>query len=254
MGKLMLALRIIPCLDIDNGRVVKGVRFQNLKDAGDPIYLARYYCEQGADEIAFLDIGATPKSRKIMIDIVEKVSREIFIPLTAGGGLGKVEDIREVLCAGADKISICTAAVENPNLLQEASERFGSQCIVLSLDARREGNSWKVYTHGARQRRGLDAINWAVQAEALGAGEILLNSIDRDGTGSGYDLELTRRISQAVRIPVIASGGAGSLEQMLAAVKEGKADAILMASLLHFNRYTISDIKSYFKEKGVLVR
>lgn len=250
----MLALRIIPCLDIDNGRVVKGVRFQNLKDAGDPIYLARYYCEQGADEIAFLDIGATPKSRKIMIDIVEKVSREIFIPLTAGGGLGKVEDIREVLCAGADKISICTAAVENPNLLQEASERFGSQCIVLSLDARREGNSWKVYTHGARQRRGLDAINWAVQAEALGAGEILLNSIDRDGTGSGYDLELTRRISQAVRIPVIASGGAGSLEQMLAAVKEGKADAILMASLLHFNRYTISDIKSYFKEKGVLVR
>ncbi|MGB8951714.1 MAG: imidazole glycerol phosphate synthase subunit HisF [Candidatus Aminicenantales bacterium] len=254
MGEKLLAVRIIPCLDIDHGRVVKGVRFRNLRDAGDPVTLARYYSDQGADELTFLDVGASIHSRKILVEVVHLVSKEIFIPLTVGGGLRRPENIREVLCAGADKISICTAAVENPRLITTTARQFGSQCVVLSIDAQREGGSWVVCTHGGRRKTDVDAIDWAVQGESLGAGEILLNSIDQDGTRSGYDIALTRRIRRAVRIPVIASGGAGTLEQILAAATRGAADAVLMASVLHYGRYTIPEVKSYLREKGVHVR
>jgi cyclase len=250
----MLAVRIIPCLDVDCGRVVKGVSFKDLKDAGDPVELAKAYNFQGADEITFLDIGASYQSRDILLAVVEKVSREVFVPLTVGGGIRSVEDIRKVLNAGADKAAICTAAIKNPELLAAGAEIFGSQCIVLSIDAKRCGNSWHVFINGGRVDTGIDALAWAQKGAALGAGEILLNSIDRDGTQAGYDLELTSKISTLVTIPVIASGGAGNLEQIFDAIAKGKADAVLVASLLHFGQYQISDIKNYLTKKGVTVR
>jgi len=250
----MLAIRIIPCLDVDDGRVVKCVKFKDLRDAGDPVELARLYNSQGADELTFLDIGASYKSREILIDIVRNVSKEVFIPLTVGGGLRSVEDMRKVLNAGADKVAICTSAIINPELISEGAKAFGSQCIVLSIDAKRHDKGWHAYTHGGRNDSGIDAIEWAKQGEAFGAGEILLNSIDKDGTKEGYDLALTKKVSETVRIPVIASGGAGTLQQMLEAIKIGKADAVLLASLLHYGEYEIGEIKKYLDENGVCVR
>jgi len=250
----MLAVRIIPCLDVEGGRVVKGVKFKNIRDVGDPVERARVYNQQGADEITFLDIGASYQSRDIMIDVVERTSREVFIPLTVGGGIRSVEDIRRILNAGADKISICTAAIKNPKLLSEGAKIFGSQCIVLSIDAKKVDDSYHAFTMGGRKDSGIDAIEWAKEGECLGAGEILLNSIDMDGTREGYELELTQIVSGQVHIPVIASGGAGTLDQIVDAVQKGKADAVLLASLLHNNEYTISDIKKYLLDKGVTVR
>ena len=250
----MLATRIIPCLDVEDGRVVKGIKFKNIKDAGDPVELAALYNQQGADELTFLDIGASYRSREIMIEVVEKVSSQVFIPLTVGGGIREVADMRRILNAGADKVAICTAAIKNPSLISEGAEKFGSQCIVLSIDAKRNGDSWSAYINGGRVNSGIDALEWAKQGEQRGAGEILLNSIDMDGTKQGYDLELTRTVSELVNIPVIASGGAGTLEQMLDAIVLGKADAVLLASLLHYGEYTISDIKKYLRHKGVTTR
>jgi len=250
----MLAIRIIPCLDVDFGKVVKGIKFKDLDNVGDPVEMAKEYNKQGADELTFLDIGASYKSRKILIEVVEKVSEKVFIPLTVGGGLRSREDMRTALTSGADKVAICTSAIENPSLITEGAEAFGSQCIVLSIDAKRNGQSWYAYTHGGRNNSGIDAIAWAKEGEKLGAGEILLNSIDKDGTKEGYDLELTRKISESVNIPVIASGGAGNPEQMAEAIKKGKADAVLLASLLHYGEYTIKDIKTYLKDKGICIR
>jgi cyclase len=250
----MIATRIIPCLDVDFGQVVKGIAFKNMRHVGDPVAMAREYYRQGADELAFLDIGATFRSREILIDIVERVSRGIFIPLTVGGGLRTVEDIRRILQAGADKVSLGSASLAEPELLTAAAARFGSQCIVLSIDAKRTGESWRVYSHGGRCETTWDAIEWACCGERLGVGEILLNSIDRDGTGQGYDLELLRNVSSAVTIPVITSGGAGSLEQLPAAVFQGRASAILLASLLHDGILTISEIKNYLQKQGVICR
>jgi cyclase len=250
----MLATRIIPCLDIDDGKVVKGIKFKGIQEAGDPFELAKFYNDQGADEIIFLDIGASYKSRDILMNVLEKVSRNVFIPLTVGGGIRKTEDMRKVLHAGADKIAMCTSAIENPNLISDGAKIFGSQCIVISIDAKREGNNWHAYTHGGRKDSGLDVIEWAKKCENLGAGEILLNSIDMDGTKSGYDLELTKTISETVHIPVIASGGAGNLEQIYDAILFGKADAVLIASLLHFGEYTVHDIKQFLQDKEVIVR
>jgi len=250
----MLSVRIIPCLDVEGGRVVKGVKFKNIRDAGDPVERARVYNEQGADEVTFLDIGASYQSRDIMIDVVERISREVFIPLTVGGGIRSVDDIRKILNAGADKISICTAAIENPKLLSEGAKTFGSQCIVLSIDAKKVNASYNAFTMGGRKDSDIDAIEWAKEGERLGAGEILLNSIDMDGTREGYELELTRIVSEQVHIPVIASGGAGTLDQIVDAIQKGKADAVLLASLLHNNEYTISDIKKHLSDKGVPVR
>ncbi|MEA1993677.1 MAG: imidazole glycerol phosphate synthase subunit HisF [Euryarchaeota archaeon] len=250
----MLATRIISCLDVDEGRVKKGVQFKELRDAGDPVELARRYNGQGADELTFLDIGASYKSREILIDTVKKVSEEVFIPLTVGGGLHTVEDMRKALRAGADKVALCTAALQRPTLLSKGAQAFGSQCVVLSIDAKRTGKRWCAFTHGGRNNTGVNAVSWAKKGEELGAGEILLNSMDRDGTQEGYDLELTKKVSQAVNIPVIASGGAGTLEQVYEAVAKGKADAVLLASLLHYGDYTIPEIKEYLREKGVCMR
>jgi cyclase len=250
----MLAVRIIPCLDVEDGRVVKGIRFKELRDAGDPVELAALYNSQGADEIVFLDIGASYRSRDIMIEVVERVSREVFIPLTVGGGIRSVDDMRRILHAGADKVALCTAAVKDPSLLSRGAEAFGSQCIVLSVDARREGSSWRAYTGGGRHDSGLDAVAWAVEGERLGAGEILLNSIDMDGTRQGYDLELTRTVSGSVGIPVIASGGAGTMDQIVDAVREGKAEAVLLASLFHYRELTMAQIKDHLRKEGVCVR
>lgn len=250
----MLTIRIIPCLDVNAGRVVKGIRFKDLKDTGDPVELAKIYNDQGADELTFLDVGASAESRTIMIDVVRSVSEQIFIPLTVGGGLRNIEDLRRMLNGGADKVAICTAAIENPDLIKEGADAFGSQCIVLSIDAKKYGELWHAYTYGGRKDSGLDAIEWAKKGEALGAGEILLNSIDKDGTREGYDLELTRKITDCIGIPVIASGGAGNMKQMLDAIVEGKADAVLLASLLHYRDLTIAEIKKYLKENGVCVR
>ncbi|MBN2010695.1 imidazole glycerol phosphate synthase subunit HisF [candidate division KSB1 bacterium] len=250
----MLATRIIPCLDVDNGRVVKGIKFKNIRDAGDPVEMGKMYNEQGADELTFLDIGASYKSREIMIDVVEQVSRQIFIPFTVGGGIREVKGMREILKAGADKVAVCTAALKNPDLLNEGARIFGAQCIVLSIDAKRNGDSWTCYTHGGRNDTGKDVIEWAIEGEQRGAGEILLNSIDMDGMKEGYDLKLTRKVSESVNIPVIASGGAGTLQQMVDAVLEGKGDAVLLASLLHYGEFTIAEIKQYMKEKGVVIR
>ena len=250
----MLAKRIIPCLDVDDGRVVKGVKFQEIRDAGDPVELSRFYNEQGADELVFLDIGASYKSRETLIDVVRQVSAQVFIPLTVGGGIRSVEDMRNLLLAGADKVAMCTSAIKNPNLLSEGAEIFGAQCIVLSIDAKRVGSTWHAFTHGGRNDSGLDAVEWAKRGAELGAGEILLNSIDQDGTQQGYDLELNARVSELVGIPVIASGGAGNIQHMVEAITLGKADAVLLASLVHFGDYTIPQIKTYMREQGVVVR
>lgn len=250
----MLTTRIIPCLDVDDGRVVKGIKFKNIRDAGDPVLLAKLYNEQGADEITFLDIGASYQSRDIMINVVKRVSVEVFIPLTVGGGIRNIQDIRKILNAGADKVAICTAAIKNRMLIRNAALKFGSQCIVLSVDAKRCGKSWHAFINGGRDDTGIDAIEWASEGERLGVGEILLNSIDMDGTKKGYDIQLTKKVSQMLTIPVIASGGAGNLLQIHDAIAQGKADAVLLASLLHYGEYTISDIKKYLKEKGVNIR
>jgi cyclase len=255
----MLAKRIIPCLDVDRGRVVKGIKFVSLVDAGDPVEHARAYDCQSADELTFLDITASSDKRAIMIEMARHVADEVFIPLTIGGGLSSVEEIRAVLRAGADKVSLNTAALEQPELISAAAETFGRQCIVVAIDARRRqahdaSQGWEVFTHGGRTNVGLDAIEWATRAEQLGAGEILLTSMDRDGTRDGYDLELTHAISSAVRIPVIASGGAGKLEHFFEALTVGGASAVLAASLFHFGEYKISDVKSYLRERGVVVR
>jgi len=250
----VLATRIIPCLDVEDGRVVKGVKFKEIKDAGDPAQLAKLYDIQGADEIVFLDIGASYRSRDIMIDVVRKVSAEVFIPLTVGGGIRTLEDMRRILTAGADKVAVCTAAVRAPSILSEGARVFGSQCIVLSVDAKRHGDSWHAFINGGRDDSGLDAIEWAGEGARLGAGEILLNSIDMDGTKEGYDIELTRAVSRLVGVPVIASGGAGTLDHVLRAVTEGEAEAVLLASLLHYGEYAVADIKKYLKDKGVCVR
>ena len=250
----MLAKRIIPCLDVDKGRVVKGVRFLNLVDAGDPVEVAKVYEEQGADELVFLDITASAEDRKITLEVVKRVAEEVFMPFTVGGGISSLEDMRRLLEAGADKVSINTSAVKNPQLIYEGAKKFGSQCIVVAIDAKRKGNGWEVYIHGGRTPTGLDAIEWAKKAESLGAGEILLTSMDRDGTKSGYDIELTKAVSKAVNIPVIASGGAGSMEHFYEAFVLGGADACLAASLFHFNEISIPELKGYLASKGVPVR
>jgi len=283
----MLAKRIIPCLDVKDGRVVKGVSFVNLRDAGDPVENAIFYDEQGADELVFLDITASYEKRKIILDVVERTASDVFMPLTVGGGIKSLDDIRDLLNAGCDKVSINTAAVNDPEFVRRASERFGSQCIVVAIDAKRVHGSrfeirepeeipdwlrsskdleylllqpsqsrslWEVYTHGGRRPRGIDAIEWARYMEKLGAGEILLTSMDRDGTKDGYDLELTRAVSEAVRIPVIASGGAGNLKHLYEGIVIGKADAVLAASIFHYREYTIRQAKEYLKNLGVPVR
>ena len=250
----MLTKRIIPCLDVKDGRVVKGVKFKDLQDAGDPVALARAYDEQGADEIILLDIEATYRSRDIMLEVVERVSREVFIPLTVGGGIRTTQDMRDSLNAGADKVAVCSAALKDPNLVSDGASIFGSQCMVVSIDAQRTVSGWSAFTNGGRHDSGRDALEWVVQVQALGAGEILLNSIDKDGTQTGYDLDLIRAVVSSITIPVIASGGAGSCEQMLAAVEEGNADAVLLASLLHYGELSIPEIKHYLSEKGVPIR
>jgi len=250
----MLTKRIIPCLDVKNGQVVKGKGFVNLKYAGNPVKLARKYYEGGADELVFLDITASYEKRKTMIDLVEKVAKQIFIPFTVGGGISTIEDIRNLLKAGADKVSINTAAINSPNLIKEAAEKFGSQCIVVAIDAKKIKNKWKIFVKGGRQATGLDAIKWAKKVENLGAGEILLTSMDKDGTKGGYDLKLTRKISESVNIPIIASGGAGSLESIAKVFNEGKADAALAASIFHYKKYSIKQAKRYLQKKGIEVR
>jgi len=295
LGGEMLAKRIIPCLDVKDGRVVKGVSFLNLRDAGDPVENAKFYDEEGADELVFLDITASHEKRKIILDVVEKTANDVFMPLTVGGGIRTIEDIRDLLNSGCDKVSINTAAVHDPYFIKKASERFGSQCIVISIDAKRvregmtyepeeqwfndsalnqvilqyhpdkiplippltkggEGGFWAISTHGGRKMRLIDAIRWARKVEELGAGEILLTSMDRDGTKDGYDIELTRTISESVSIPVIASGGVGTLEHLLEGLVEGKADAALAASIFHYREYTIREAKEYLRSKGVAVR
>jgi imidazole glycerol-phosphate synthase subunit HisF len=250
----MLAKRIIPCLDVKDGRVVKGVRFVDLRDAGDPVEAARAYDAQGADELVFLDITASWEERSIMLDVVRRTAEGIYMPLTVGGGVRSVDDVRRLLRAGADKVSLNTAALERPAVIREAAERFGSQCIVVAIDARAEGARFGVYTHGGRRATGRDAIAWGQEAVALGAGEILLTSMDRDGTKDGYDLALTRAVSQAVTVPVIASGGAGALGHFYDALVDGAADAALAASLFHFGIHTIAEAKAYLAERGVEVR
>ena len=275
----MLTKRIIPCLDVKDGRVVKGINFVSLRDAGDPVENARFYDEQGADELTFLDITASSDQRKIILDVVRRTAEEVFLPLTVGGGIRVLEDIRELLQAGADKVSINTAAVQRPDLVREASERFGSQCIVVAIDAKRmspadprwmaadaafargEGNGkalaglcWEVYIHGGRTPTGLDALEWGQQVEKNGAGEILLTSMDRDGTKIGYDIPLTRTFSDLLRIPVIASGGAGTLEHLRDGLLLGKADAILAASIFHYRQHTVREIKEFLRRSGIPVR
>ncbi|MFH1552139.1 MAG: imidazole glycerol phosphate synthase subunit HisF [Candidatus Omnitrophota bacterium] len=251
----MLAKRIIPCLDVKDGRVVKGVNFVNLRDAGDPVENAKIYNDEGADELVFLDITASHEKRKTMVSVVRCVAEQVFMPFTVGGGVSSNEDIRELLNAGCDKVSVNTAAVRRPSFVKEASDRFGSQCIVVAIDAKaKTGGSWEVYVRGGREATGIDAVEWARQAAKLGAGEILLTSMDRDGTKDGYDCALTRAISEAVSIPVIASGGCGTLDHFLEALTEGKADAALAASVFHFKEFSIRQVKDYLKKKGVVVR
>jgi cyclase len=251
----MLAKRIIPCLDVNAGRVVKGVNFVELRDAGDPVEIARRYDEQGADEITFLDITASSDDRDIILHIVEACADTVFIPLTVGGGVRKVEDVRRLLNAGADKVSMNTAAVNNPQLVADASAKVGSQCIVVAIDAKQTSpGKWEVFTHGGRKNVGLDAIEWAKQVELLGAGEILLTSMDRDGTKSGFDLGLTRAISDAVTIPVIASGGVGTLQHLAEGVTQGRADAVLAASIFHYGEYTVKQAKEFMRSQGIEVR
>ncbi len=255
----MLAKRIIPCLDVDAGRVVKGVQFVEIRDAGDPVEVARRYDEQGADEITFLDITASSDDRETMVHVVEQVASEVFIPLTVGGGIRALPDIRRMLNAGADKVAINTAAVNRPEFVREAAEKFGSQCIVVAIDAKRvskdgEANRWEIFTHGGRKPTGLDAVAWARRMVEYGAGEILLTSMDRDGTKDGFDLALTRAVSDAVEVPVIASGGVGNLDHLVAGVREGGADAVLAASIFHFGTYTIEQAKRHMAAAGVEVR
>ena len=263
----MLAKRIIPCLDVKDGRVVKGVGFVNLRDAGDPVEIARYYDDEGADELCYLDITASHEKRKILLDVVERTAAEVFMPLTVGGGVRSLQDIRDLLLAGADKVSINTAAVENPDFVKAAVERFGSQCIVVAIDAKRGTDidpsrftphasrlSWEVYTHGGRTSAGIDAVAWAVRMAEAGAGEILLTSMDQDGTKEGYDLKLTRAVAEAVSIPIIASGGAGNLEHLYDVLASGQADAVLAASIFHYRQHTILEAKTYLDSKGIAVR
>lgn len=253
----MLAKRIIPCLDVTAGRVVKGVNFLGLRDAGDPIEIARRYNEQGADELTFLDITASSDQRDIILHVIESVAEQVFIPLTVGGGVREVADIRRLLSAGADKVSINTAAVSNPQLVSEAAYRFGNQCIVVAVDAKAvtpENDRWEVFTHGGRNRTGIDAVEWARKMQQLGAGEILLTSMDRDGTKIGFNLELTRAVSEAVEIPVIASGGVGTLQHLVDGVKLGKADAVLAASIFHFGEHTVGEAKQAMRNAGIEVR
>jgi len=251
----MLAKRIIPCLDVHAGRVVKGVNFVQLRDAGDPVEIARRYDEAGADEIAFLDITASSDARDTIVDVIERVADQVFIPLTVGGGVRAVEDVRKLLNAGADKVSINTSAVENPDLVEDAACRFGSQAIVVAIDARaKDGGGWEVFTHGGRKARGLDAVEWAGTMARRGAGEILLTSMDRDGTRNGFDLALTRAVSEAVGVPVIASGGVGSLEHLAQGIEEGHADAVLAASVFHFGDITIGEAKRFLASRGIEMR
>jgi cyclase len=255
----MLAKRIIPCLDVNAGRVVKGVNFVSLKDAGDPVEIARRYDEQGADELTFLDITASSDARDIILHVVEQVAEQVFIPLTVGGGVRAVEDVRRLLNAGADKVSMNTAAIKDPDLVARASGKVGSQCIVVAIDAKRVDDRdgqprWEVFTHGGRNPTGLDAVEWAQKVESLGAGEILLTSMDRDGTKNGFDLALTRAVSDAVRIPVIASGGVGNLDHLVDGVVEGGADAVLAASIFHFGQHTVREAKERMRERGIEVR
>ncbi|MDQ9171030.1 imidazole glycerol phosphate synthase subunit HisF [Oxalobacteraceae bacterium R-40] len=252
---MSLAKRIIPCLDVTAGRVVKGVNFLELRDAGDPVEIARRYDEQGADEITFLDITASSDERDLILHIIEAVASEVFIPLTVGGGVRVVEDVRRLLNAGADKVSINTSAVTNPQLVQDAAQKYGSQCIVVAIDAKKTGdNKWEVFTHGGRKPTGLDAIQWARKMEQLGAGEILLTSMDRDGTKSGFDLALTRAVSDAVTVPVIASGGVGGLQDLADGIKIGKADAVLAASIFHYGQHTVGEAKRFMAEQNIPMR
>ena len=256
---MSLAKRIIPCLDVDNGRVVKGVQFVEIRDAGDPVENARRYNQEGADELTFLDITASSDDRETMVHVVEAVAREVFIPLTVGGGIREIADIRRMLNAGADKISINTAAVFHPEFVQQAADKFGSQCIVVAIDAKRvsvdgEEPRWEIFTHGGRKPTGIDAIEWAQRMDQYGAGEILLTSMDRDGTRIGFDNELTRRVSDSVRVPVIASGGVGNLQHLADGILKGKADAVLAASIFHFGEYRIEEAKAFMRKQGIEVR
>ncbi len=254
----MLTKRIIPCLDVKDGRVVKGTSFVQLRDAGDPVELASFYYREGADELVFLDITATPEGRDTMVDVVERISEEVFMPLTVGGGLRSINDIRRMLLAGADKVSINTAAVLNPHLIRESADKFGSQCIVVAIDAKRIQNSnqarWEVYTYSGQTPTGIDVLDWAKKIVELGAGELLLTSMDADGHRAGYDTELNRTVSEAVNVPVIASGGAGTPEDLYQALVSGKADAVLAASIFHYGTYSINDIKEYLAKRGIPIR
>tara|TARA_B100001540_G_scaffold25821_1_gene21286 strand:+ start:911 stop:1669 length:759 start_codon:yes stop_codon:yes gene_type:complete len=251
----MLAKRIIPCLDIDQGRVVKGVNFENLIDAGDPVEVSKKYSHEGADEITFLDITASNENRDTMINTIEKAADEVFVPLTVGGGVRNLDNVRSLLMAGADKVSINTAAVNNPNLVKEAASKFGSQCIVVAVDIKKiKDGSWEVFTHGGRNKTGLDAEDWIRRMQSLGAGEILLTSMDKDGTKKGYDLEILARINEWIKIPIIASGGAGNLEHISDAFLIGKADAALCASIFHFNQYSVTQVKEFLRNKNIKVR
>ena len=254
-----LAKRIIPCLDVDNGRVVKGVQFVDIRDAGDPVEIAKRYDQQGADELTFLDITATHDNRDTIVHVVEAVASQVFIPLTVGGGIRQLADIRRMLNAGADKVGINSAAISNPEFVREAAEKFGSQCIVVAIDAKRvsdqdEANKWEIFTHGGRKPTGIDAVEWAKKMVTYGAGEILLTSMDRDGTKSGFDLALTRAVSQAVNVPVIASGGVGELQDLTDGVKLGEADAVLAASIFHFGEHTVGEAKQQMARQGIEVR
>ncbi len=256
---MSLAKRIIPCLDVDNGRVVKGVKFVDIRDAGDPVEIARRYDREGADEITFLDITATHDDRDTMVHVVEQVASEVFIPLTVGGGIRKLDDIRRMLNAGADKVGINSAAVFNPEFVQQAADKFGSQCIVVAIDAKKvsgenEPECWEIFTHGGRKPTGINAVEWAIKMQNFGAGEILLTSMDRDGTKSGFDLALTRAISDALTIPVIASGGVGTLDHLADGIIQGKADAVLAASIFHFAEYSIGEAKQHMQARGIEVR
>jgi len=251
----MLSVRIIPCLDVHDGRVVKGVKFQKLRDAGDPVAIAAAYEAQGADELVFLDITASSDGRKTMVDVVERTADQVFMPLTVGGGLRTLEDIRTMLNAGADKVSLNTSAVQNPDLILQASKKFGSQCIVVAIDAKRVGkNHWEVFTHGGRNSTGMDVLAWAKKIQEYGAGEILLTSMDADGTAAGYDVQLCLRVAEMVELPVIASGGAGKLEHLADVVQNGRASAVLAASIFHFGTYTVRQAKEYLKSQGLPVR
>ncbi len=251
----MLTKRIIPCLDVKDGRVVKGVKFLNLRDAGDPVEVAQFYDNEAADEIVFLDITASFEKRDIMLDVVKRTAETVFMPLTVGGGIRNLEDIRQLLKAGADKVSINTAAVKDVKLVEKASEKFGSQCIVVAIDAKKSGkDKWEVYIHGGRTSTGIDAIKWGKIVEKMGAGEILLTSMDKDGTKDGYDIDLTRRFSESLNIPIIASGGAGNLDHIYEAFARGKADAALAASIFHYKEYSIRDVKENLKKRGIKVR